>query len=127
MRILVVDDHPDTADALRLALEVMGHQCQTALSEAQAVEVLARSLGFDAYVIDMDLRPGPPCAGALLLEKLRNAGSEAPAALVTAHAEEMVEAARLRAAQGGWGRVVCLRKPFDVAELVRELEAMRHA
>jgi signal transduction histidine kinase len=69
IRILVVDDHRDTAESLRLLLAGQGHVVRTAASIAQALKV-AESFEFDILISDIGLPDGH---GTELLARLRSA------------------------------------------------------
>lgn len=51
-RVLVVDDHPDTAHAICAIIEVLGHHCRTASTGRFAI---AEAYGFDPTIIILDL------------------------------------------------------------------------
>ena len=69
IRVLVVDDHWDTAESLRLLLTGQGHEVRTAASIAQAIKV-AESFEFDILISDIGLPDG---RGTELLARLRSA------------------------------------------------------
>jgi signal transduction histidine kinase len=69
IRILLVDDHWDTAECLRLLLAGQGHEVRTAASIAQAIKV-AESFEFDILISDIGLPDG---RGTELLTRLRSA------------------------------------------------------
>jgi PAS domain S-box-containing protein len=57
LRILLVEDHPDTAEAMADLLRLMGHQVTVAGTVASALET-AGSVGFDLVVSDIGLPDG---------------------------------------------------------------------
>ncbi|MES1245257.1 MAG: ATP-binding protein [Acidobacteriota bacterium] len=57
LRILLVEDHSDTASALADLLQVQGHEVRIAGSIAQALELAAKG-GFDLVVSDLGLPDG---------------------------------------------------------------------
>jgi two-component system, chemotaxis family, CheB/CheR fusion protein len=57
LRILLVEDHPDTAEAMADLLRLMGHQVTVAGTVASALET-AGSTGFDLVVSDIGLPDG---------------------------------------------------------------------
>lgn len=69
IRVLVVDDHWDTAESLRLLLAGQGYEVRTAASIAQAIKV-AESFEFDILISDIGLPDG---RGTELLTRLRSA------------------------------------------------------
>jgi CheY-like chemotaxis protein len=56
-RILLVEDHPDTADVMALLLRQLGHQVQTADTVARATSLL-REGEFDLLLSDIGLPDG---------------------------------------------------------------------
>jgi signal transduction histidine kinase/CheY-like chemotaxis protein len=67
LRILLVDDHPDTCAALERLLTLRGHQVATAASVRDALETAARD-SFDLLISDVGLPDGN---GMELLGRLR--------------------------------------------------------
>jgi signal transduction histidine kinase len=68
-RILVAEDHPDTAECLRLLLTMNGHQVRVANCVEQALHIAAE-YDFDVLISDIGLPDG---RGTELLTKLRSA------------------------------------------------------
>jgi PAS domain S-box-containing protein len=66
MRLLVVEDHPDTARMLSLLLRKAGHQVETAQSAAAAL-LVAASKAFDLVISDVGL---PDATGHELMREL---------------------------------------------------------
>jgi DNA-binding response OmpR family regulator len=56
-RVLVVDDHPDTARSYFELLTVMGHQCRFS-TDAREVLSLARDFRPEIILLDIGLLPG---------------------------------------------------------------------
>ncbi len=54
MKILVVDDHPDSVDSLSRLLEAHGHQTAQAYDGRQALDV-SRQFEPEAVVLDLDM------------------------------------------------------------------------
>lgn len=52
MRVLVVDDYPGAAEAAQQLVELLGHECRTALCGRDALEVVA---SFDPDVVLLDI------------------------------------------------------------------------
>jgi two-component system, chemotaxis family, CheB/CheR fusion protein len=76
MRILIVDDHFDTVESLRLLLVQDGHEVRVAATVAQALKV-AETFAFDVLISDIGLPDG---SGTELLESLnRKMGRIVPA------------------------------------------------
>lgn len=66
-RVLVVDDHPDSAEIACVLLGMMGHECRTASSGAEA---LAAATTFDPEIAILDLGL-PDLSGFELARELR--------------------------------------------------------
>jgi DNA-binding NarL/FixJ family response regulator len=90
-RVLVVDDHPAVALALRVAFRAEGH-FEVADSAATAAEGLRKLDAYDAVLLDLHL---PDLAGVELVEAFRRHRPGVPLVLHTA-AEDMPEIDALR-------------------------------
>jgi CheY-like chemotaxis protein/two-component sensor histidine kinase len=112
LRVLVVDDEPDTLEALSAALAGYGARVRTALSTREAlasldrgaVDVLVADIGMpgeDGYTLVRELRGRPP-----------DRGGRIPAAALTAYARP-VDAERALAA----GFQVHVAKPVEPGDL----------
>ena len=87
MRILVVDDHEDSAHALALLLRRQGYHVTVAHTFAGAVALAADMPALDLLVSDISLSDGNGCD---LLRHLRGRGAGGPAHAIalTGHGEE---------------------------------------
>jgi two-component system, OmpR family, response regulator len=114
LRFLVVDDHPDAADALAAVLELLGCPVRTCYDGFSALRVAEQ---FDPQVCLLDLRM-PGMDGLELGARLKNQLADKPLLLVatTALADE---ATRSRTSLSGFH--AHLSKPVDVTTLVEEL------
>jgi two-component system copper resistance phosphate regulon response regulator CusR len=115
MTILVVEDHRDVADALRVGLEESGYRVDVAHDGLDG-EVRARTCAYDLFVIDWML-PGQD--GATLIRRLRAAGVEAPALMLTARAEKEDQIEALDNGADDY-----LSKPFSFEVLLARLRAL---
>jgi DNA-binding response OmpR family regulator len=113
-RLLVVEDDPDIALALRLLLQRAGHQVAHAKDGRTGLR--------DAYtdrpelvILDIGL---PGMDGWQVLERLRDV-SDVPVLLLTAHGQESDKVRGLRGGADDY-----LTKPFTNAELVARVEAL---
>lgn len=112
LQVLVVDDHEDSCEFLRFALEDYQMQVQTALSVAQALDVV-RQFQPDIALIDLHL---PEEDGYALLRHLRQLeplrGGKAITIATTADRTQGEPKVL------GAGFTKLLWKPIDIAELV---------
>ena len=92
LRFLVVDDHPDAADALAAVLELLGCPVRTCYDGFSAL-VIAEE--FDPQVCLLDLRM-PRMDGLELAARLKNRAGDRPLLLVATTALEMRRLARAR-------------------------------
>src|SRR5262245_39420915 len=115
VRVLVVDDEPNIAELLSMALRLEGWEIQVAHSGAQAV-ANARKDPPDAVVLDIML---PDFDGLEVLRKLRANAQDVPALFLTARDAVEDRVAGLTA--GGDDYVT---KPFSLEEVVARLRAL---
>ena len=109
IRILVVDDHWDTAESLRRVLAEQGHEVQAAASISQALEV-AKSYEFEVLISDIGLPDGD---GGELLARLMSATARPIAGI--AMSGFGMEDDRQRSLQAGFAEH--LTKPVEIAVL----------
>ena len=106
-RILIVDDHPDTARSYSELLSVMGHRCEYT-SDPGAVMTMARSLSPQLALLDIGLTPD--IDGHLLAKLLRHAfGTQITIVAVTAYGRDED---RRRTREAGFDAHVT--KPMDM-------------
>lgn len=67
MRVLIVDDHPDTADVLQTLLRAAGHDVRVAYRGAEAIEVAADFVP-ELALVDIQL---PDMSGFAVAKQLR--------------------------------------------------------
>jgi PAS domain S-box-containing protein len=114
LRVLLVEDHGDTARMITLVLEARGHRVRTAGDVATALATATEET-FDVLVTDLGLPDG---SGLEILRELRARGhTELPAIAVSGYGHEH-DIERSRAA----GFVVHLVKPVDPDRLLDALE-----
>lgn len=116
MRILVVDDHADSARALRLILRSWKHEARAAHSGEEARR---ESLEFRPDVILLDLRL-PGVDGVALAEELRREPGLERVRFIAVTGQSRGEDFRRTAAAGFEGH---LTKPVEMDELRRILES----
>jgi signal transduction histidine kinase len=112
-QVLLVDDHHDTAEALRNYLGRAGYDVTVASSIKVACGCVERQR-FDLLLCDIGLPDG---RGEHLLQKLREAGHQFPAIALSGFGAES-DVARSRAA----GFRTHLTKPFSPQQLKRTVE-----
>jgi CheY-like chemotaxis protein len=117
-RLLLVEDHPDTAEAMSQVLRMWGHQVVLAPSVAEAVEAAKRATrtgdGFDLVVCDIGLPDGTGWDLMRLLANRFHLRGIAVTAFSTA-------ADRVRSAEAGF--LAHLEKPVDLAQLSESIAA----
>jgi two-component system, OmpR family, response regulator len=87
LRVLVVDDNRDAANALAVLLEMAGYEVETSFSGLTALEV-ARRFRPDACLLDINM---PGMDGYELARRLRQLNPDNPPILatVTAYSDDM--------------------------------------
>ena len=115
LRVLVVDDEPNIAELLAMALRYEGWQTTVAHTGSRAVAA-ARDIKPDAVVLDMML---PDFDGLEVLRRMRGHSSGVPVLFLTARDSVEDRIAGLTA--GGDDYVT---KPFSLEEVVARLRAL---
>ncbi len=115
MRILVVEDELDIADALRRGLEAEGYAIDVATNGDDALW-LARERDYATIVLDLML---PGVNGFKVCQTLREEGNWIPIIVLTAKNGEFDEAEAL-----DYGADDFLRKPFSAVVLAARLRAL---
>jgi two-component system, OmpR family, response regulator len=115
VRVLVVDDEPNLAELVSMALRMEGWQVRTAADGAGAIRV-AREFRPDAVVLDVML---PDLSGLEVLRRLRAESAYLPVLLLTA--KDAVEDRIAGFTAGGDDYVT---KPFSLEEVALRLRAL---
>ena len=115
LRILIVEDHEDLADALRANLRSEGYQATVATDGRQAL-TMVRTDPPDIIVLDLGI---PGLDGLALLSRLRAEGHWCPVLILSARDSDSdkVEGFRL-------GADDYVTKPFRTLELMARVDAM---
>jgi len=115
MRVLMVEDAADMAEAVAIRLGRAGMTCDRAGSVAEAEDYLAVA-SYDVLILDINL---PDRAGTELLAELRCRGERVPVLMLTAQfsVDDRVSALDL-------GADDYLVKPFEQRELEARLRAL---
>jgi DNA-binding response OmpR family regulator len=116
VRILIVEDDPKTAKALRKGLERELHNVAVAHTGEEAA-FLVKSRSFELVVLDIML---PGQSGIEILTAIRKRGSKIPVIIVTA--KDAIED-RVRGLDAGADDY--LVKPFALVELLARVRALR--
>lgn len=116
MRVLLVEDAQDLADATQGRFRQSGIACDLAMTLEQARDCIGVQR-YDAVVLDINLPDG---SGTDLLREMRRAGQAVPVLMLTAQfsVDDKVSAF-------GLGADDYLVKPFDHRELEARLHAMQ--
>jgi two-component system OmpR family response regulator len=117
VRVLVVDDHPETRAFLVRTLGAAAHAVRSSATAAEAeFELTGSGHRFDAVVLDVML---PDESGLALCARLRSRSISVPILLLTARGDV---GDRVRGLEAGADDY--LPKPFAVSELVARLNAL---
>lgn len=115
MRILLIEDDTELAEALRRALSQSGHACDH-LDRGQGASAAVRGNAYDVIVLDLGL---PDIDGLELLTRLRREGLVVPVLVLTAR--DGIDD-RIRGLDTGADDY--LAKPFVLGELEARLRAL---
>ncbi|MBB3712364.1 two-component system response regulator TctD [Limimaricola variabilis] len=115
MRILIVEDTPDVAEAASASLGRAGFACDVAPTLADA-HACAGITGYAAIVLDLNLPDG---SGRDFLRERRRAGDRTPVLVLTAQFSVDERVAALDDGADDY-----LVKPFDLRELEARLRAL---
>ena len=115
MRILIVEDDLEAAEAMARGLTEGGHDCHRATDGEEGL-ALARKAEFDVMIVD---RMMPKMDGVTLGETLRRDGDQTPVLFLSALGEINDRVTGLKA--GGDDYLV---KPYAFAELIARVEAL---
>lgn len=115
-RVLIVDDHPDAAQALAMLVRMLGHECVAVTTGREAI-AQARAAEFDLAIVDIGL---PDVSGLEVARELRRlpSGSSMYLAAVSGYGQPED---RANAMQAGFNHHVL--KPLDVA-IVRRIVSL---
>jgi len=113
-RILVVDDESAIRKVVRDTLQRAGHDVETAINGAEALELLEERI-FDLVLTDISM---PTLDGFELVRRIRRS-SEVPILALTIHQEETQKVQLLNAGADDY-----MTKPFGVNELVARVRAL---
>jgi DNA-binding NtrC family response regulator len=109
IQILIIEDDPSVADALKIILEDDGYETVLAINARQGLEQ-AHLRQFDLTITDVQL---PDMSGLDVLTVLRKRDAQSPVIIITAHSTtEVVTEAMAR------GAFQVLPKPFLPSEIL---------
>ena len=117
MRILFVDDLPDTRDVFRLAFGIQGHTTRLAANGREAVEAVKEE-AFDAIIMDVEM---PEMNGFDAVRHIRDLEDDThvPIIMFTAYGDN--EASQKA---GEAGADLLLHKPILPQELLMRIEQL---
>ncbi|MDZ4373573.1 MAG: response regulator transcription factor [Phenylobacterium sp.] len=115
MRILIVEDDLEAAEAMARGLTEAGHDCLGA-PDGEAGLTAARDGEFDVMIVD---RMMPKMNGVQLVESLRREGDRTPVLFLSALGEVGDRVDGLQAGADDY-----LVKPYAFAELIARIEAL---
>jgi two-component system OmpR family response regulator len=115
MRILIVEDDLEAADAMGRGLTEAGHDCVKAADGEEGLTT-ARGSEFDVMIVD---RMMPKMNGVQLVESLRREGDRTPVLFLSALGEVGDRVDGLQAGADDY-----LVKPYAFAELIARIEAL---
>jgi DNA-binding response OmpR family regulator len=117
MRILFVDDLPDTRDVFRLAFGIQGHNTRLASNGREAVEAV-REEPFDAVIIDVEM---PEMNGFDAVKHMRGLenGAKVPIIMFTAYGDNEAQEKASEA-----GADLLLHKPILPQELLMRIQQL---
>lgn len=115
MRLLLIEDDPETADFVAQGLARRGHTVEVEMDGGRGLD-RAREGGFDVLVLDRLL---PTRDGLSIIRSLRTAGIDHPALMLTALGSVEDRVAGLEGGADDY-----LVKPFALSELFARVEAL---
>ena len=115
MRILIVEDDLEAAEAMERGLAEAGYACVRAADGVEGLEA-ARGEPFDVMIVD---RMMPRMDGVALVESLRREGNATPVLFLSALGEVGDRVTGLQAGADDY-----LVKPYAFAELIARVEAL---
>jgi len=115
LRILIVEDDVDAAEAMGRGLAEAGHACETAPDGLEGAKAAGKG-GYDVLIVD---RMMPRMDGVTMVESLRREGDNTPVLFLSALGEIEDRVTGLKA--GGDDYLV---KPYALAELTARVEAL---
>jgi two-component system, OmpR family, response regulator len=116
MRILLIEDDPETASHIGNGLAKLGHLCEHVTDGREGLILATTDKHYDVVVIDRML---PGLDGLALVKMLRGAGVKTPALFLTALGGVPDRVAGLNAGGDDY-----LNKPFEFPELFARLTAL---
>ena len=117
MHVLLVEDDPELAQSLKIALDEDGHDVAWA-GDGESAEELARDGRFDVIVLDRML---PKRNGIEVLSNLRRGGVSTPVLILSALGDEVHRIEGLNAGSNDY-----LGKPFSTRELLARVRSLWH-
>ena len=115
-RILVIDDETNIRMTIRLALQHVGHEVDTAADGVEGLTKFANGAGYDLVLLDQRM---PVLEGLAVLKEMKDRKSDAKVVMITAFGtiDLVVEAMKS-------GATDFLRKPFTMETLKETVQSI---
>jgi CheY-like chemotaxis protein len=111
--VLVIDDDPDVARAIKQVIETGGHQVRCAFTGQKAIEAM-RTARFDVIVTDVFM---PECDGIEIVVAARRQNPAATIIAISGGGTYMTTGDALKVSRA-LGATHCLHKPFTAPQLL---------
>ena len=117
-RILVIDDETNIRLTIRLALQHVGHEVDTAADGAEGLTKFAAGAGYDLVLLDQRM---PGMEGLEVLKEIKHRQPEAKVVMITAFGTIDLAVEAMKA-----GATDFLRKPFTMESLRDSVQSILH-
>lgn len=112
--ILIVDDEPDIAKALKLHLEDVGYAVSVASGGAAALAELEKTRNYTIILLDINM---PEINGVTVLKHIRESGNSAAVIMMSGHGSEELAVECMRN-----GAEDYVAKPFSLSDIQGRIE-----
>lgn len=116
-KILIVDDEPEIAQALKMYLDGEGYDSSVAFDGSAALEMLTREKDYALVMLDVSM---PGLDGVTVLKHLQDNGSDTAVIMMSGHGSEELAVECMRN-----GAEDYIAKPFAVEDMLQRIERAR--
>ncbi len=116
-KILIVDDEPDFAQALKLYLDEEGYASSLVSDGSAALALLENKNNYTVILLDINM---PGLDGVTILKRLQDAGSDAAVIMMSGHGSEDLAVECMRK-----GAEDYISKPFALEDMHQRIERAR--